>query len=115
MQRIEAAAASPGAGGSAGTAAAGGKAAADEAARWLALWMCFDDIVHVAALKLAAGRQQRVRSEVNAAAGDIVKVFDHFKPGVPELAGLLPQALAARWLAGTAGASPRAARPGRCR
>ncbi|MFO1288547.1 MAG: indolepyruvate oxidoreductase subunit beta family protein [Rubrivivax sp.] len=91
LRRIETAAA--------GAAAAGGKAAADEAARWLALWMCFDDIVHVAALKLAASRQQRVRSEVNAAAGDIVKVFDHFKPGVPELAGLLPQALAARWLA----------------
>lgn len=87
LQRIEAAAG----------AAAG--PIADEAARWLALWMCFDDIVHVAALKLAASRQARVRREVNAAAGDIVKVFDHFKPGVPELAGLLPAAWAARLLA----------------
>jgi indolepyruvate ferredoxin oxidoreductase beta subunit len=69
---------------------------ADEATRWLALWMCFDDIVHVAALKLAAGRVARVRREVGAAPQDIVKTHDHFKPGVPELAGLLPQGLAAR-------------------
>ncbi|MCW5634363.1 MAG: indolepyruvate oxidoreductase subunit beta family protein [Rubrivivax sp.] len=73
--------------------------AADEAARWLALWMCFDDIVQVAALKLAASRQARVRREVNAAPADIVRTFDHFKPGVPELAGLLPAALAKRLVA----------------
>ncbi len=72
---------------------------ADEAVRWLALWMCFDDIVQVAALKLAAARMQRVRREVRAGAGDIVKVFDHFKPGVPEIAGLLPRALGARLIA----------------
>ncbi|MBL8325306.1 MAG: indolepyruvate oxidoreductase subunit beta family protein [Rubrivivax sp.] len=74
-------------------------AVADEAARWLALWMCFDDVVHVAALKLAARRQRRVRAEVGAAPGDVVKIFDHFKPGVPELAGLLPRRLAKRLVA----------------
>ncbi|MBI3155015.1 MAG: indolepyruvate oxidoreductase subunit beta family protein [Burkholderiales bacterium] len=76
-----------------------GGAIGREMARWLALWMAFDDIVRVAALKLAASRQERVRREVKAGAGDVVKVYDHFKPGVPELAALLPQGLAGRLLA----------------
>ena len=79
-------------------AGAGGEAAA-EVTRWLALWMAFDDIVHVAGLKLAAARQARVRREVGARDDEIVKVFDHFKPGVPEFAALLPPRAAARLLA----------------
>jgi indolepyruvate ferredoxin oxidoreductase, beta subunit len=67
-----------------------------ELARWLALWMAFDDIVRVAQLKLAASRQQRVRREVAAADDEVVKLYDHFKPGIPEIAGLLPPGLAAR-------------------
>ena len=67
-----------------------------EAARWLALWMAFDDIVRVAHLKLAAARWQRVRREVGARDDEIVKVYDHFKPGVPEVAALLPRPLAER-------------------
>ena len=67
-----------------------------ELARWLALWMAFDDIVRVAALKLAPSRSERVRREVRAADDEIVKVYDHFKPGVPEFAALLPQGLADR-------------------
>jgi len=67
-----------------------------EMARWLALWMAFDDIVRVAELKSRAGRALRVREEVKAGDDDIVKVYDHFKPGVPEFAALLPVSLAAR-------------------
>ncbi|MBL0090670.1 MAG: indolepyruvate oxidoreductase subunit beta family protein [Ideonella sp.] len=70
-----------------------------EAARWLALWMAFDDIVRVAALKLRASRTERVRREVAAREDEIVKLFDHFKPGAPELAALLPAGLAQRLLA----------------
>jgi indolepyruvate ferredoxin oxidoreductase beta subunit len=71
-------------------------ATARETARWLALWMAFDDIVRVAHLKLRAGRSARVRREVAARDDEIVKVYDHFKPGIPEFAALLPQPLAGR-------------------
>ena len=69
-----------------------------EAARWLALWMAFDDIVRVADLKSRASRASRVISEVKAGEQDIVKVFDHFKPGVPEFAAMLPLGVAQRLL-----------------
>jgi indolepyruvate ferredoxin oxidoreductase, beta subunit len=71
-------------------------ATTQEVTRWLALWMMFDDIVHVASLKLSRKRMQRVKREVNAREDEVVKVFDHFKPGVPEFAALLPASLATR-------------------
>jgi len=70
-----------------------------EMARWLALWMAFDDIVRVADLKSRARRWQRVRQEVHAGEADLLKVYDHFKPGIPEFAALLPQKLARHLLA----------------
>jgi len=65
-----------------------------EMARWLALWMAFDDVIRVADLKLRGSRRLRVRKEVRAGEGDIVKIYDYFRPGVAELAGLLPAPLA---------------------
>ena len=70
-----------------------------EMARWLALWMAFDDIVRVADLKSRASRWQRVKGEVKAQEDDLLLVYDHFKPGAPEFAALLPKALASRVLA----------------
>ena len=69
-----------------------------EMARWLALWMAFDDIVRVADLKSRAGRWERVKGEVKAGDDDLLKVYDHFKPGVPEFAALLPAGMAERVL-----------------
>ena len=88
--------------------AQGGEAgeATHEAARWLALWMAFDDIVRVAQLKIAASRRARVEREARAGEGDLLKIYDHFKPGVPEMAGLLPGRWARslrRWDAARAG------------
>jgi indolepyruvate ferredoxin oxidoreductase beta subunit len=74
-------------------------AATRETARWLALWMAFDDIVRVAELKARASRAERVRREVKAKDGELLRTFDHFKPGAPEFAALLPGPLAQRVLA----------------
>jgi indolepyruvate ferredoxin oxidoreductase beta subunit len=71
-----------------------GAALLRETARFLALWMAFDDVVKVAAQKSSAARFARVRAEVGAQHGDVVRIVDHFKPGMPELAGLLPPPLA---------------------
>jgi indolepyruvate ferredoxin oxidoreductase, beta subunit len=76
------------------TAATKNFATTREMARWLALWMAFDDIVRVADLKSRASRWQRVVGEVKAKDDDLLKVYDHFKPGVPEFAALLPASLA---------------------
>ena len=81
-------------------ASANGHATTRETARWLALWMAFDDIVRVADLKCRASRMARVRSEVKADPAELVQLYDHFKPGVPEFAALLPQHMAdmlTRW------------------
>lgn len=69
-----------------------------ETARWLALWMAYDDVARVAELKSRAARWARVRGEARVAPGDLLRVYDHFKPGVPEIAGLLPTGLAQRLL-----------------
>ncbi len=71
-----------------------GFATTSETARYLALWMAFDDVVRVADLKCRASRFARVRQEVKAGDEDLVRIYDHFKPGVPEVAALLPRAWA---------------------
>lgn len=76
-----------------------GWAVTREMARWLALWMAFDDIIRVADLKSRASRWQRVQGEVKAGETDLLKLYDHFKPGAPEFAAMLPTALAQRVLA----------------
>ncbi len=79
-------------------AGAHGFAVTREMVRWLALWMAFDDIVRVADLKSRASRWTRVLGEVKAQPDDLLKLYDHFKPGAPEFAALLPQALATKVL-----------------
>jgi indolepyruvate ferredoxin oxidoreductase beta subunit len=79
---------------------AGDWAVTRETARYLALWMAFDDIVRVADLKCRQSRAARVRREVKAGPDEIVRVYDFFKPGIPEIAALLPTRLAdglVRW------------------
>lgn len=65
-------------------------------ARWLALWMAYDDIIRVADLKSRASRWERVRQEVKLGDDDLLLVYEHFKPGVPEFAGILPTTWAER-------------------
>jgi indolepyruvate ferredoxin oxidoreductase, beta subunit len=78
---------------------ANGFAISREMARWLALWMAFDDIIRVADLKSRTERWDRVKREVKAKDEELLRVYDHFKPGAPEFAALLPSSLARRVLA----------------
>jgi len=66
---------------------------AAEVARQLALWMSYEDIIRVADLKTRASRFERVRREAGAKEGEPVVVIDFLKPGIEELASLLPHFL----------------------
>ena len=70
-----------------------------EAARHLALWMCFEDVIRVADLKSRRDRLGRVRQEVQARPGELLRVTEYFKPGIDEIAAVLPPALGLRLLA----------------
>ncbi len=70
-----------------------------EAARHLALWMCYEDVIRVADLKTRSDRFARVRSEAQASADEVVHVTEHFKPGIDEVASVLPYALGQKLLA----------------
>jgi len=78
--------------------AAGGEAfaASRTAARHLALWMAYDDVIRVADLKTRPERFARIRHEVGARDGEPIVVRDFLKPGADEIAAILPPALAAR-------------------
>lgn len=72
------------------------QAALREAARYLALWMAYEDIVRVADLKSRPDRYRRLRSEVGAGTGESLRVVEHFSPGVEEVSALLPPGLGRR-------------------
>ncbi len=67
-----------------------------EAARLLALWMSYEDVIRVADLKTRASRFARVRKEAAAKDGQIVVVTDYLKPSANEIADILPPAWAER-------------------
>jgi indolepyruvate ferredoxin oxidoreductase, beta subunit len=56
--------------------------------------MAFDDTIRVAELKTRASRFARIRREVGAGERDIVRIVEYLRPGVPEIAGMLPPSLA---------------------
>lgn len=69
-----------------------------EVARQLALWMSYEDIIRVADLKTRPSRFQRVRREAGARDGEPVVVIDYLKPGIEEVASVLPASLGLRLL-----------------
>lgn len=75
------------------------------AARSLALWMSFEDVMRVAQVKTRRGRTERIRREVKAQPGELVEVREFVKPRVAEICGTLPAGLGRRLMA-----SPRAHR-----
>jgi indolepyruvate ferredoxin oxidoreductase beta subunit len=64
-----------------------------ETGRFLALWMAYEDVIRVADLKSRRSRFERVRAEVLAKPNEPVHVIEYLKPGVDEMAAVLPGAL----------------------
>lgn len=67
-----------------------------ETARYLALWMTYEDVIRVADLKTRPQRLQRVRTEVRAKADEPVLIHEFLKPGIDEVAAILPVRLGER-------------------
>lgn len=65
-----------------------------ETGRFLALWMCYEDVIRVADLKTRGSRFERVREEVQAKPHEPVHIVEFLKPGVDEFTALLPRFLA---------------------
>ncbi|MBX9947073.1 MAG: indolepyruvate oxidoreductase subunit beta family protein [Reyranella sp.] len=70
-----------------------------ETARHLAVRMSFEDVIRVAQAKTSAERLVRVRSEVRAKEHEPLEITEHFKPGIEEIAAVLPPGLARRLIA----------------
>ncbi len=77
-----------------------------EVARHLALRMSYEDVIRVAQHKARAERFERIRGEVGAESAEPFEVQDFFKPGLREMADVLPPALA-RWVLARRARSPR--------
>lgn len=68
-----------------------------EAARHLALWMSYEDVVRVADLKTRDTRFARVRQEMHLPANQVLHLHEFLHPRVEEIADTLPAGLG-RWL-----------------
>jgi indolepyruvate ferredoxin oxidoreductase beta subunit len=66
------------------------------AARRLALWMAYEDVIRVADLKTRPARFAEVRAEVRAKPDEPIAVTEFFKPGIEEIAAILPAGLGRR-------------------
>ncbi|WP_068743200.1 indolepyruvate oxidoreductase subunit beta family protein [Tsukamurella pseudospumae] len=64
-----------------------------EAARHIALWMSYQDTVHVALQKVRGRRMDRVRSEVRPDDEQVMRVHEYLHPQVDEITDTLPTAL----------------------
>lgn len=61
-----------------------------ETARYLALWMTYEDAVRVADLKIRRTRFERVRQEVRAKPDQIVQINEFLHPSIDEITDVLP-------------------------
>jgi indolepyruvate ferredoxin oxidoreductase beta subunit len=73
------------------------KTLTETAAKRLAAWMSYEDVIRVAQLKTRPGRLQRIRGELGLDDDTPLRVTDYFKPGREEIAGLLPGFIADRF------------------
>jgi indolepyruvate ferredoxin oxidoreductase, beta subunit len=78
-----------------------------ETARYLALWMSYEDAIRVADLKIRRRRFQRVREEARVEASQLIQINEFLHPRVQEVADIMPRPLAkfllnTKWLRGLA-------------
>ena len=64
-----------------------------ETARYLALWMAFEDLPRVAQIKISPQRQARFQEEVKAEQGQQVGVVEFLHPRIEEFCGVMPAPL----------------------
>lgn len=67
-----------------------------EAARYLALWMAYEDVIRVADLKTRGGRLARVVAEARVGTGQMLHVTEFMHPRFEELCDMLPAAIGRR-------------------
>ena len=70
-----------------------------EAARYLALWMAYEDTIRVADLKIRQTRLQRVEQEVQLQDGQTLRVTEYMHPRLQEVCETLPAPIGAAILA----------------
>ena len=63
---------------------------AENIVRRLVLWMTYEDIPRVAQLKIKPDRFIKIKNEINIQSNQILLVQDIFKPGINEIAAMLP-------------------------
>ncbi len=68
-----------------------------EAARYLALWMTYEDTIRVADLKVRATRFARVRDEVSAEADQPLAITEYMHPRLEELCETMPAGIG-KWI-----------------
>ncbi|MFT5350222.1 MAG: indolepyruvate ferredoxin oxidoreductase beta subunit, partial [Gammaproteobacteria bacterium] len=64
-----------------------------ETARYLALWMSYEDTIRIADLKTRSSRIKRVEKEVQAESNQIVRIKEYMHPRVEEICDTLPASL----------------------
>ncbi len=72
----------------------------DETARYLALWMSYEDTIRVADLKTRRSRFDRVAAEVKLGTAQQLDISEYMHPRLEEIADTLPAGLG-RWLLAT--------------
>jgi indolepyruvate ferredoxin oxidoreductase, beta subunit len=66
-----------------------------EAARHIALWMCYQDTIQVAMQKTRRARMERVRAEAKARPNQLLEVREFLHPQIDEITDTLPSVLGA--------------------
>ncbi len=66
-----------------------------EAARRLALWMCYEDVARVADLKTRPERFAKIRADAEMSDDQLLTVTEYLKPGADEIAAVLPAGVGA--------------------